>query len=1658
MIRFKWLLFFCVGLYSITTKAQTYNIATQNGNTGVDAIYTCSGTFTDSNAGTGTGGYCNGCYINNEDYSVTFCPSTAGDVVRLTFTQFCVQISGGSPAARTCEDWLYVYQGNVDPASATPDDVYCGVLTGANLPVITSSSPDGCITFRFQSTNDNKVDCGWSANISCLTPCRNPTALLDDITPLELCPSTADNPGSLTVSFDATGSSSGNYILPTSHDVVNYDWEWGDGSFESTTLGTNTHTYSSEGIYVMKLRVRDDNTDFSATGCQSSNSMTRIIKVLPEPEFTGTTDSPVEISCGENVTLTAVTTSQTRTQSLPSVATGTIALPDGNGDSYISGANYSGLFPDGSTVTSGCYPTVCFDLEHSWATDLTIDLIAPNGQTVRLYNRNRPSADKYMFGACVRAADDGLPGCPREYCVANTGTLSWTSTASRTTTTQTCALNGTCETGYSFIAGTYTSAEPFSNLNGAPLNGIWTIRITDNQSLDDGTLFGWSLSFPSGCYVDLETVTPDIVSTTWSHSGTGPGVPAQTSSSTGVVDPGPDACPTVGICTGTEITNSIVLGPFNTAGSYVYDFESEDEFGCLYTRSVSVEVDDCSCPITGSAGSDDEVCLNESYQLNGSHTAATTFSWTTNPAGAVGDLDDPNILDPVFTPTQDYGGLVVFTLALSDGSCTVTRTVEITVNTLPVVDAGDLIEFCAGQTTTLTVTGASTYFWDNGLGAGGSHDVSPAITTIYSVTGTDANGCENTDNVTVTPISNITISENVTNASCIGGSDGAISLTITGGVGTFDFIWSNTETTQNITGLIAGVYGVTVDDNVCNSEASYTITEPTAITITAVTSDLTCNGDNSGEIDLTVTGGSGTYTYLWSNSSTTQDLSGLSANNYSVTVNDGSCTETASYTITQPSAITVNGTPTNLTCNGDNSGEIDLTVTGGSGTYTYLWSNSSTTQDLSGLSANNYSVTVNDGSCIETASYTITQPSAITVSDATNNLSCNGDNSGSIDLTVTGGSGSYTYLWSTTSTTQDISGLSANTYSVTVNDGSCIETASYTITQPSVITVSTSTTLASCGGSDGTATATPSGGTGAFTYLWSSDAQTTQTATGLAAAVYTVSVYDANLCLRTANANVNNPSGTINLVSNISVTCYGGSDGSLDIDVVGGSTPYSFTWSTTPTQTNSTGTATGLSAGSYNVTVEDNANCFSFADYTILEPSEITLSTLSIQNPSCFGDANGQISIVASGGTSGYIYEWNNGETTNIISSLSGGVYDVTVTDAASCENTFSISLTTPERLETRLLNLDNVLCFGGSDGFISLETSGGSTPYTYLWSNGETSSSTSNLTEGTYSVSVEDAGSCQTLFREYPSSCFKITKILVDACGPQEGEEEMFFFLTGPDPLNTADISISWPNTSNPWLGVCTNPTFVTNTNATITGGGYLVEPTGGVIPPNSSVLFVTSQAPNTSSMSFVDLNDTIYVVFQCVGNTSGHFANHGTGIRTLTMSFGAGCEDVVSYDRALLTRQDGTIGGQDGGSVAYDFEGNATYYNIGCVAPFDVLPLTNTFDYTITQPTQLNVSLTESHVSCNGWSDGEITTNVSGGISPYTYSWSNGSTTNMISGLVAAVYTVTVQDNNLCEYMESITITEPSLLTITSETITDVVCNGDNTGQIDNNSDLEE
>ncbi|MBI5539574.1 MAG: T9SS type A sorting domain-containing protein [Bacteroidia bacterium] len=512
-------------------------------------------------------------------------------------------------------------------------------------------------------------------------------------------------------------------------------------------------------------------------------------------------------------------------------------------------------------------------------------------------------------------------------------------------------------------------------------------------------------------------------------------------------------------------------------------------------------------------------------------------------------------------------------------------------------------------------------------------------------------------------------------------------------------------------------------------------------------------------LSITATGDP-TLLYQWKYNGV--DITG--ANSSSYTIPSAQVSNTGNYTCVVTNtfgtatsgiiALVVNANPTitisstNITCNGACNGTATVSASGGTVPLTYLWSNLSTTPTITNLCPGTYSPTVIDANgCSATGSVTISQPAAITVSVSHTNVLINGQCTGTATVSLSGGTPGYTLLWSIGAVTSTITNLCAGTYCVTVTDSQgCTATGCAVISQPLLLTISTTHTNVTCNGlCNGTATVTPSGGVPAYLYNWS---PVGTNPSAMCAGTYGLTVTDANGATATTSVIITQPAAlTVSVTSQTPVTCNGACNGTATITMIGGTTPYSINWSNGVSFNNvnlSTSTINGLCAGNYFATITDANACTAVTSVTITQPAALNVSVTST-NVSCFGLCDGTATLNVTGGTAPYMYLWSNVANSNPLTGLCAGVYCYTVTDANFCTATGCVTITQPSQLFVNVVTT-NVSCNGFCDGTATLNATGGTPAYTYLWCNGEITANSTNLCAGSCIVTITDANSCYTV------------------------------------------------------------------------------------------------------------------------------------------------------------------------------------------------------------------------------------------------------------------------------------------------------------------------
>ncbi len=890
---------------------------------------------------------------------------------------------------------------------------------------------------------------------------------------------------------------------------------------------------------------------------------------------------------------------------------------------------------------------------------------------------------------------------------------------------------------------------------------------------------------------------------------------------------------------------------------------------------------------------------------------------------------------------------------------------------------------CTGANITVNATGGTgtLEYSTNGVDFYPSNEFLnlPSGTTIFYVE--DANDCSINQSYTVSPIDPMMVSGTVSDVSCFGNSDGDIQVSVTNGEPPYSFNWSNGSTGSFIYNIPAGNYIVTVsDNNSCAETSSFTVDQPGVIQITLSGTDVSYPSGTNGLITTSISGGFPPYTYNWSNSSTLQNISGLQAGNYVLTLSDSyQCSSTASIEISESYVpISIGYSTTDVTCYGGIDGTSQVMVNGGNAPYTYLWSTGAVTQSISGLSAGTYTVTVTGYyGMTGSENITISEPSAvsgiITVLSNYNSydVSCNLCADGQVSVSAQGGASPYTYNWSNGSTNQVQNSLSSGTHYVTITDMSgCQNVESVSLDAPPALQLSVAATSnysgynVSCVGSnDGSAIANVSGGVPPYSYNWNSGA-TTAIAENLTAQVYFVTVTDLNNASISGNVILSAPAALSMQINSTDNLCYGDNNGVLTVAVSGGITPYFYAWSN-----GATGNITSnLVAGYYTLTVTDDHNCQSTSSRFINQPPQIELSA-NITDNTCFGGSNGAIDLNITGGVAPFSVQWTNNATTEDISNLSMGSYSVAVTDYNNCIKMLpNLQVLEPTELISTLL-VTPLGEYGSSDGAIDLFIIGGTPPYSFLWSNGATTQNIENLSQAMYYVTISDSENC----------------IKVDSAN-----------VNLPAGMHIIDST----------------------NHVTCNGfsdGEIFVSVYGGIPPYNYQ------WSTGASSDMITGLFAALYYI------TVTDFENN-IEVDSILVSEPSG------IDIALISTPASCYGGNDGSVEAAITGGTPPYYygwsnggtmsvNSGLAAGvygFYVTDSNNCMSLTgveVSQPTEITVVQTLQNATDIGLTNGSASLDVSGGTAPYTFLWSNGNTSSSHNALGAGIFYVLVKDASSCE-----------------------------------------
>ncbi|MFB1022199.1 MAG: gliding motility-associated C-terminal domain-containing protein, partial [Vicingaceae bacterium] len=1015
-------------------------------------------------------------------------------------------------------------------------------------------------------------------------------------------------------------------------------------------------------------------------------------------------------------------------------------------------------------------------------------------------------------------------------------------------------------------------------------------------------------------------------------------------------------------------------------------------------------------------------------------TAGFTFNWAPTPTTGQGTANVSNL---------SIGAYSVIITNTTNG-CAVTEIIDIRPSSPINPNEAATDESCFGQNDgtivlgTVGGAGGYSYNWSPNAPLGTTDNATGLSAGTYNVTVTDASGCDTSISVIIVAANAIVASLVENDATCTntGICDGSAELTVTSS-GLFSYAWSpgiiivgNDSAAIN---LCPGNYFVDITNaEGCSKRVDFVIGGPAAIVANILITNSTCNLAN-GELTASPAGGTGALTVEWLDNNfasigTGNTVTTLSAGAYFAVVIDATgCRDTFATNINDIGSENISITDTtNVSCFGGDDGTATVSFICNDPSCVTEWfraggTSVGTGRIITGLSAGNYYVEVtNNSGCLAVETVPITEPNGFAISESIVSNLCFDGISGSITLSVSGGAGGFTYLWSPAPPngqgTNSISGLAAGTYTVVILDAnSCDSTMSFDITEPSIIAATFATTNSNCNQTDGQITATATGGTVAtplvYDYQWFNGnnvllvGETTDTLKNVGAGNYRLRVRDDNACQQDFSVSISDLNGpTVAVDSILNAGCFGESNGAVFIAASGINPPFNFTWSPTGAVSED---LTNVIAGIYSVQVTDALGCITNLADTVREFTEL-IANISVTDATC-GECNGAASVILNGGTAPYSYLWSNGQIANNADGLCGGIYTLAVTDASNCSKSFDFGVNTTGGPTGETVSITSASCANSSDGAASVTPIGGTPPYSYVWHhNGATSSSLSNLSAGTYFVQISDVRSCSRTVQidiTSPTALVLNPSIITSTCLQADGS--ILLNVTG----GQGPYSYNW--------GTAT--TADTNFIDGRAAGLYPVNVTdANGCTENTTVVLNNTGLPFTPNPTVTDVN--------CFGQCDGSLISNITGVPVNYTWLDAQRNTLAPMNTDL---QNSVCAGNYFLEILTAPEGCKSYLSVSISEPDSIT---------------LSSSIVKD-ISCNVDFDGEVFINTTGGNILYTYSWSDPNNQNQIpaNSLYAGTYTVTATDANGCTAETSVTLTDPPLLNASITSNTNLICSSD-------------
>jgi hypothetical protein len=1152
------------------------------------------------------------------------------------------------------------------------------------------------------------------------------------------------------------------------------------------------------------------------------------------------------------------------------------------------------------------------------------------------------------------------------------------------------------------------------------------------------------------------------------------------------------------IVSGENTLNSCVVSAPGTYQLLVLNTST----ACTAIATVTVTANTLQ-PVAQTAGANPLSCNQPQATLSGAGSSTGTniqYLWTTIGGNIVSGAN-------TLTPVVNAGGSYILSVTNNANGCVDKDTVVLLANTTPPnasATAGEIN--CVNTSVTLqgnSTTPNATYAWSGPAGYSSSEQA-PVVSntgTYQLVVTNPANGC--TQSASVQVVQNNTPPEAQANGGTLTCAATAVMLSGGSNVPGSTFAWTGpngfSSNEQNPQVGSAGNYELVVTGtNGCTSSAAAIVNQNTTAPTASAGNNASLNcAAATVVLNGTASSTGSQFSYEWSTMNG-NILSGAntltptvnSAGTYSLVVTNANngCNSEANVTVFQAPPATAEITAqTNVSCFGTASGSATA-LAGGVAPFTYEWSNGATAEAISNLSAGTYTVVVTDAEgCTATAEAVISQPSALILNATATAQTAPGVNDGTATASLNGGTPGYSYLWSNGATTETIENLTPGAYTVTATDANgCTQIQTVTVNEfGCALSAAISGQQISCyGASDGVASITLNNATEPYSYEWS-NGENTQSITGLAPGLYAVTATDENGCAVISSISIQEPPVLNPNATSTSETSQGGANGTATANPTGGTEPYSYIWNTGATSAS----ITGLPSANYSVTVTDANGCSAVQTVPVAPFACAMGASVSSSNVSCFGENNGQATVVISAGLSPFSYSWSNGGTTATASGLAPGIYTVTINDAVNCGAEAQVLITEPSLLEVAATGVTNALC-GEASGAVSVAATGGNGNYSFQWSNGTASASLENLAPGSYTVSVTDANECLAILAvtvlvedlEAPVVVTQNISLSLDANGTaaitpdqvDNGSSDNCEIVQMTLDVSSFDCSALGPN--EVLLSVTDAGGNISTASAIVT----VVDNSLPQIAVQSITLELDASGHALLSPNQIDngSSDNCGIVSMAIDVMQFDCNHLGDNPVTLTIADAAGNQVsgtaiVTVVDKlapAVECPQNMTlpycnpvgeyaVSAQDNCSdlLTYQFPTN---YPSGSEFPTGTTALsisvtdangnTAVCEFTVTVPEAMTAEFSGESISCFGENDGSVAANATGGAAGYTYLWSNGATSASISDLGPGTYSVSITDATGCVVTGSASIQEPAALVSTLVALTNETGNQQN-GAVD-------